>query len=167
MGIILFIGSLYLIISKSWSANKTSFDIKNSSYTSIDQLSSDITKPPLIKIDYQCSKYGFLSIHSNVTHTSLPIYDFFLFHNEFDLLEIRLHEIYDYVTFFLIAESRYTLSGKDKPLYLKENWSKFAKYHNKIRRVEIELSRDTHYQWANEHRMRNEGLRVALLTVPE
>ena len=127
MGIILFLGSLFLIVSKSWSTNETSLDIKNSSYTSINQLSSVITKPPLIKIDYQCSKYGFLSLDPNVTHTLLPIYDFFIFHDEFDTLEIRLHELYDYVTFFLIAESRSNIKWKRyKPLYLQENWSKLA-----------------------------------------
>jgi beta-1,4-mannosyl-glycoprotein beta-1,4-N-acetylglucosaminyltransferase len=120
----------------------------------------------LIKNDLNCAKYGFKPKRSNLSNTSsLPIYDFFLFHDEFDLLEIRLYEIYNYVTLFLIAESRYTLSGKKKPLYLRENWSKFAKYHDKIRRVEIELSRETKSQWDNEHRMRNEGLRVALMNI--
>ncbi|CAF1074626.1 unnamed protein product [Rotaria sordida] len=81
------------------------------------------------------------------------------------MLEIRLYELYDYVTLFLIAESNLTLSGKPKPLYLKENWSRFARYHNKIRRVEIDLMNSinkTMDAWHNERTMRNEGIRLAL-----
>jgi beta-1,4-mannosyl-glycoprotein beta-1,4-N-acetylglucosaminyltransferase len=118
-------------------------------------------------MDPQCTKYNFKLIDSNVIHRSLPIYDFFLFDGEFDILEIRLYELYKYVTFFLIAESRETLTGKEKPLYLKENWSKFAKYHDKIRRIEVVLVRNITNAWPNEHRMRNEGLRLALSTITE
>jgi hypothetical protein len=51
---------------------------------------------------------------------NIPIYDFFIFNNELGMLEIRLHELYEYVTLFLIAESNLTLSGIPKPFYLKE-----------------------------------------------
>ncbi|CAF0913681.1 unnamed protein product [Rotaria sordida] len=81
------------------------------------------------------------------------------------MLEIRLYELYDYVTLFLIVESNLTLSGKPKPLYLKENWSRFARYHNKIRRVEMDLMNSinkTIDAWYNERTMRNEGIRLAL-----
>ncbi|CAF1368919.1 unnamed protein product, partial [Rotaria magnacalcarata] len=54
------------------------------------------------------------------------------------MLEIRLYELYDHVTLFLIAESNQTFSGKSKQLYLKDNWSRFSRYHNKIRRVPTE-----------------------------
>jgi beta-1,4-mannosyl-glycoprotein beta-1,4-N-acetylglucosaminyltransferase len=56
------------------------------------------------------------------------------------MLEIRLHELYEYVTLFLIAESNLTLSGIPKPFYLKHNWTRFTRYHKKIHRVEIPLS---------------------------
>ncbi|CAF5122679.1 unnamed protein product, partial [Rotaria sp. Silwood1] len=82
-----------------------------------------------------------------------------------DLLEIRLYELYDYVTLFLIAESNQTLSGKPKPLYLKENWSHFTRYHRKMRRVEVNLMTPINERtdsWGNERRMRNEGIRLAL-----
>lgn len=119
----------------------------------------------LEKPEIQCEKYKFKTIDANVTYTSLPIYDFFLFHDELDLLEIRLYELYNYVTLFLIAESRQTLTGQDKPLYLKENWSKFAKYHDKIRRIEIQLVKNIKNPWLNEHQMRNDGLRLALSNI--
>ena len=102
-----------------------------------------------------------------MTHTPFPIYDFFIFNDEFDALEIRLYELHKYVTLFLIAESQVTLSGRVKPFYLKENWSKFSKYHNKIRRIEVNLVLNTTNSWNNEHRMRNDGLRLALSTLTE
>ncbi|CAF4649768.1 unnamed protein product [Rotaria sp. Silwood1] len=81
------------------------------------------------------------------------------------MLEIRLYELYDYVTLFLIAESNQTLSGKPKPLFLKENWSRFTRYHKKMRRVEVNLMtpiNKTTDSWGNERKMRNEGIRLAL-----
>ncbi|CAF3755839.1 unnamed protein product [Rotaria socialis] len=105
--------------------------------------------------------YGFGNISSN----NILIYDFFIFNNEFDMLEIRLYELYDHVTLFLIAESNQTFSGKSKPLYLKDNWSRFSRYHNKIRRVEVNfmiLNQKTTDAWSRERRMRDEGIRLAL-----
>lgn len=134
---------------------------------SLDQSSSDKQILSSKQTDDQCKKYNFIPIDSNKTHIPLPIYDFFIFHDEFDILEIRLYELYKYVTLFLIAESRETLSGREKPLYLKENWSRFAKYHDKIRRIEVTLVRNVTNQWDNEHRMRNDGLRLALSTITE
>jgi hypothetical protein len=85
----------------------------------------------LEKPDNQCTKYNFQPIDSNVKQIRLRIYDF-----------------------FLIAESRETLTEVKKPFYLKDNWAKFAKYRDKIRRIEVELVRNTTDPWSNEHRMR-------------
>jgi beta-1,4-mannosyl-glycoprotein beta-1,4-N-acetylglucosaminyltransferase len=81
------------------------------------------------------------------------------------MLEIRLRELYDHVTLFLIVESEKTFTGKHKPLYLKENWSRFAKYHDKIRRVEINLTDTksrTMSSWDREGKSRYDGIRLAL-----
>jgi hypothetical protein len=110
---------------------------------------------------FDCSTFGF----DNKSLNDVLIYDFFIFNNEFDMLEIRLYELYDYVNLFLIAESNLTLSGKPKPFYLKDNWAQFSRYHNKIRRVEIPLSKLINTRkdpWNNEQRMRDEGIRLAL-----
>ncbi|CAM4775340.1 unnamed protein product [Rotaria magnacalcarata] len=102
---------------------------------------------------------------SKLANTNIPIYDFFLYNNEIDMLEIRLYEIYDYVTLFLIAESNITLSGKPKPFYLKQNWQRLAPYHAKIRRVEVNLMANTNITanpWRNENTMRDEGIRLGV-----
>jgi len=61
------------------------------------------------------------------------IIDSFLFYNELDLLELRLEELYDHVDLFLIVESTKTFTGKDKPLYFKENINRFSKWKDKIK----------------------------------
>lgn len=109
----------------------------------------------------RCSDYGF----DDHPSTELLIYDLFIFNNELDMLEIRLYELVDYVHLFLIVESNQTLSGKMKPLYLKENWSRFHRYHKKIRRIEIPLSNlinTSRTAWDNERLMPDEGIRLFL-----
>lgn len=60
------------------------------------------------------------------------IYDIFPFMNEFDILEIRLNELYDVVDKFVIFECDKTFTNLDKPLYLKENLNRFSKFLDKI-----------------------------------
>ena len=60
------------------------------------------------------------------------VYDVFSFFNELDILEIRLNILNDYVDKFVIVEANDTFSGKSKPLYYKENETRFEKWHNKI-----------------------------------
>ena len=49
------------------------------------------------------------------------VYDCFLFFNELDLLEVRMHELNNSVDFFVLQESTKTHSGKPKSLYFQEN----------------------------------------------
>ena len=61
------------------------------------------------------------------------IYDVFLFHNELDMLELRLIELEHVVDCFVIIEQPHTLTGTPKPLYFKEhNTTRFARFMNKI-----------------------------------
>lgn len=65
------------------------------------------------------------------------IYDTFLFHSEFELLDIRLHELGDVVDKFVLVESTKTFKGDDKPLYFDENKYLFKDYLDKIIHVTI------------------------------
>lgn len=122
------------------------------------QMSNDV-------ISINCARYNF----GELSPSNIPIYDFFIFNNELDMLEIRLYELYDYVTQFLIVESNQTFTGKSKLLYLKEHWSRFTRYHNKIRRIEVKLMPVVKPDdaWSNEQRMRDEGIRLALSDAPK
>jgi beta-1,4-mannosyl-glycoprotein beta-1,4-N-acetylglucosaminyltransferase len=82
------------------------------------------------------------------------IYDCFTFFNEFDLLEIRLNELTDYVDKFVICESRHTFSGKPKPLYFKDNIDRFEKFKDKI--IHIESTKFSNVAWENEYNQRND-----------
>jgi len=55
-----------------------------------------------------------------------------MFSNELDLLDIRLHELSEVVDFFVLVEATKTHSGKDKPLYYKENQDRFAEFSSRI-----------------------------------
>jgi len=54
--------------------------------------------------------------------------DCFLFHNELDLLEIRLNTLAPYVERFVLCECPITHSGKEKPLYYAENKERFKDF---------------------------------------
>lgn len=65
------------------------------------------------------------------------IFDCFIFSREFDLLEIRLHELANVVDFFVIAESATTHQGKPKPLFFQENQERFAAFADRIRHIVV------------------------------
>lgn len=60
------------------------------------------------------------------------IYDCFMFFNELDLLDIRLHELSGVVDKFIISESHFTHAGNQKPLYYLENKERFSEFNDRI-----------------------------------
>lgn len=60
------------------------------------------------------------------------IYDCFTFYNELELLDIRLHELYDIVDKFVLVEGNTTHSGKIKTSVWLENKDKFADVADKV-----------------------------------
>lgn len=90
------------------------------------------------------------------------IYDCFSFFNELDLLEIRLNTLDKVVDRFVISESHYTHTGQPKPLYYKENESRFAKFKGKVIHVvspdpvdPAKAGQDISCSWLCENRQRN------------
>ncbi len=67
------------------------------------------------------------------------IYDCFTFYNELDLLQVRLHELYDIVDRFVLVEASKTFQGNPKPLYFKENETAFARYADKIIHIVVDF----------------------------
>ena len=86
------------------------------------------------------------------------IYDVFLFHNELDMLELRLIELEHVVDCFVIIEQPHTLTGTPKPLYFKEhNTTRFARFMNKI--ITLTSEDKPHPDaWARAQHIRNTGL---------
>lgn len=95
---------------------------------------------------------------------SKKIYDCFIFYNELEILKIRFKELYDYVDFFVIAESTLTFQGKPKPLYFQENKAEFSAFGDKIihvivddmeKRTDLESPESEGVVWGREHHQRN------------
>lgn len=63
----------------------------------------------------------------------MAIIDCFTFNGEYDLLEIRLNILNDYVDEFIIVEAPTTFSGKPKPLYYEQGKDRYKQWHHKIK----------------------------------
>lgn len=89
------------------------------------------------------------------------IYDCFLFNTELELLKLRLAFLDSIVDYFVIVESKRTLSGEEKILHYKKNEQDFEKYHHKIIYLEAPVRPDLS-AWEYEYFQRDylrEGLK--------
>ena len=64
--------------------------------------------------------------------THKRIFDCFMFFNEFELLELRLKELYDVVDYFVICEATQTFQGQIKAAYFAVEKFRFEHYLDKI-----------------------------------
>lgn len=84
----------------------------------------------------------------------MKIYDTFMFNGETKILNFRLHELNDYVDYFIFTESIYTHQGNKKELIYPQIDSQFEKFKDKIIYVPcIELFSTTE-SWHNEQGQR-------------
>lgn len=81
-------------------------------------------------------------------------WDVCMVYNEMDLLEVRIQELWDVVDKFGIVEMPVTFSGRAKPIYLTENWSRFEKYSSKIERLIADNPPMEGRPWDREHYQR-------------
>jgi beta-1,4-mannosyl-glycoprotein beta-1,4-N-acetylglucosaminyltransferase len=94
----------------------------------------------------------------------MKIIDCFIFYNELDLLKYRLNTLYDYIDYFIIVESIYTHSGKEKILFYETNKEMFEEFKTKIIHIILDdfpfkfpnIDYSKNEQWVNEHFQRNE-----------
>jgi len=93
-------------------------------------------------------------------HQPTPqVYDCFLFFNELELLEIRLHEMAPYVDHFVIVEANETFRGAPKPYYFAENRERFAQFADKIIHIQLEEHLETDNPWIRERYQRQQVFR--------
>lgn len=71
------------------------------------------------------------------------IYDTFIFFNELELLEIRLHELASVVDRFVLVETTRTFTNQPKSLCFKENRARFSEWLPRIVHVEVHDTPDT------------------------
>jgi hypothetical protein len=85
------------------------------------------------------------------------IIDTFMFYNEFDVLDIRLKELYDVVDYFVIVEGSHTHTGMDKPINFLNNLQRYTQYFDKIKFSVAEIpypngpKDDIKINWAREN----------------
>lgn len=75
------------------------------------------------------------------------IYDCFIFFNELEVLDIRLHELSDVVDKFVLVESTVTHTNQPKRLYYEENKHLFKKFHKKIIHIIVRDSPFVNLAW--------------------
>lgn len=96
----------------------------------------------------------------------MKIYDCFSFYNEFDVLEIRLEELWNTVDYFVLLESSTTYVGNAKEYIFENNKEKFKKYLDKIIHIKLDVPFDQQKQvFSNEiddHWTREKYQRYAL-----
>jgi beta-1,4-mannosyl-glycoprotein beta-1,4-N-acetylglucosaminyltransferase len=93
----------------------------------------------------------------------MKIVDCFIFYNELDMLLYRLDTLFEYVDYFVIVESKYTHSGKEKELFYNNNKELFKDFNSKIVYVMLDdlpykfpnIDYSKNQQWDNEHYQRN------------
>lgn len=110
---------------------------------------ADLSNPHLARA--LCQQHGWDVFDENLNNNinnekkkkkKRKIYDLFTINTELDWLEIRLNTTYDFVDYFVIIEGELTFTGHEKPLYLRDNWDKFAAYHDKIIYHQLEYPPD-------------------------
>ena len=89
----------------------------------------------------------------------MKIYDCFPFYNELDLLDLRLAELYDHVDYFVIVEATTTFQSNPKELYLKDNWDRYARYHDKMIHIVVDDAPGDPDAWVNDIFQRNAIMR--------
>ena len=89
------------------------------------------------------------------------VYDCFLFFNELDILDLRLHVLSEEVDYFVIGEATTTFSGEKKPLYYLKNQKLFKEFEDRIIHVTIDddWDVDTHERDSRQKDRIMEGIR--------
>lgn len=95
--------------------------------------------------------------HPGTGSSKRKVYDLFTLNTELDWLEIRLNTTYDYVDYFVIVEGQRTFTNMEKPLVLRDNWARFAPWHDKIIYHELTYPEDVEptLSWDFETLQRN------------
>jgi beta-1,4-mannosyl-glycoprotein beta-1,4-N-acetylglucosaminyltransferase len=94
------------------------------------------------------------------------IYDCFIFFNELDLLEVRLHELDPVVDRFVLCEATATFRGKPKPLHFKENRERFQPFLKKIVHVVVDdmpKGRETEAAYFRKEKFQRNAIRRGLV----
>ncbi|MES9859034.1 MAG: hypothetical protein ABW166_20920 [Sedimenticola sp.] len=86
----------------------------------------------------------------------MRIYDCFTFYSEFDLLRLRLMELWDHVDYFVIAEGNRTFTDREKRYNFENSKHEFSEFLSKIIYIKVDdFPAYTGDPWVYEHHQRN------------
>ncbi|MEJ1354030.1 MAG: hypothetical protein RPU39_04975 [Candidatus Sedimenticola sp. (ex Thyasira tokunagai)] len=86
----------------------------------------------------------------------MKIYDCFTFYNEFDLLRLRLMELWEHVDHFVIAEGDRTFTNQEKPYNFEKTKHQFSEFLSKIIYIKVnDYPAYTGDPWLYEYHQRN------------
>ncbi len=84
------------------------------------------------------------------------IYDLLLVNTELEMLDVRFGQMSAGVDYFVVLEADRTFTDKPKPLFVQDNWARFAAYHGQIIRRTMDLGADSFKDtWGRETASRN------------
>ncbi|ODA80983.1 hypothetical protein RJ55_03943 [Drechmeria coniospora] len=111
-----------------------------------------------------CESYGWQRFVPESSSGKRRVYDLFMINTELDWLEIRLGTTYDAVDYFIIFEADITFTGLAKPLFVRDNWSKFKRFHRKMiyHKVEFPPGFNATDMWKKERFTRDAMLEQGL-----
>ena len=93
----------------------------------------------------------------------MPVWDCFIFYNELDILERRMHYLDSVVDYFVIVESSVTHKGTPKPSFYQDNKARYARWSHKIRHIWVDDNpMDSDDAWVRENHHR-QGIRRAIV----
>ncbi len=99
--------------------------------------------------------------------SNLRLVDTFIVNSELDVLEFRLNEHDDFVSKFIAVESNMTHTGQEKPTFVKDNWERFAPWHNKLELITLDDLHDPQVQDMKPRMRERHARNVALARVKE
>jgi len=99
--------------------------------------------------------FSFATSSFAMANTSPKVYDGFIFYNELELLDIRLHELDEVVDYFILVEATKTFQGKHKPLYFADNKERYARFLHKIIHIVVDDMPRGGDPWPREFHQRN------------
>ncbi|KAG0062765.1 hypothetical protein BGZ92_006117, partial [Podila epicladia] len=103
----------------------------------------------------RCEAHHWQAPSTDPSRIKPKVYDTLIFSVELDMLEIRLHELWDVVDHFIIMEANVTFTGLPKELTFAKNRKRFAFAESKIiyKNLHIPIMANES-AWDREYRMR-------------
>lgn len=100
-----------------------------------------------------------LSLWVFTTLSFAKVYDCFMFFNEYEVLDLRFHELYDYVDHFVIVESCEGFTGNPKEFNFEAHKERYAPFLDKVIYIKLTEPQIVNCAWEREYWQRNQIMR--------